>query len=97
METNNDAGGGRLARLVLALDDHLATWGPHCGAPKAVYEGQLRVMLRKIFDLIEESAEANMMKTGKLEGMHYAAMKKAREALQIPRQNENSPSTSATE
>jgi hypothetical protein len=26
-------------------ESHMSTWGPNCGAPKAVYEGHLRVLL----------------------------------------------------
>lgn len=32
----------------------------------------------RFIDLVERRAEANMLKTGKLEGMHYAAMKSIR-------------------
>lgn len=28
-----------------ALAEHLATWGPNCGAPQAVYAGHLRILL----------------------------------------------------
>ena len=42
-------------------------------------------LLRDIFDDIERRAEANMIKTGKLEGMHYAALKDVRRELGIPR------------
>ena len=42
-------------------------------------------LLRDIFDDIERRAEANMMKTGKLEGMHYAALKDVRRELGIER------------
>lgn len=38
-----------------------------------------------VLDEIERRAEANMLKTGKLEGMHYAALKDLRVELGIPR------------
>ena len=65
----------------------LDTWGPHCGAPRSVFEGQFRVILREIFDEIERRAEANMMRTHKLEGMHYAALKDVRKELGAERSN----------
>lgn len=27
-------------------ESHMETWGPHCGAPKSVYEGHLRALLK---------------------------------------------------
>jgi len=65
----------------------LDTWAPHCGAPRAVFEWQFRVILREIFDEIERRAEANMMRTHKLEGMHYAALKDVRKELGTERSN----------
>lgn len=44
-----------------------------------------RDAVSKVLDLIEEKAEANMLTTHKLEGMHYAALKEVREQLKIPR------------
>ena len=41
--------------------------------------------LREIFDEIERRAEANMLKTGKLEGSHYASMRQVREELGVGR------------
>ena len=66
----------------------LDTWAPHCGAPRAVFEGQFRVILREIFDEIERRAEANMMRRHKLEGMHYAALKDVRKELGAERSNQ---------
>jgi hypothetical protein len=68
----------------------LDTWGPHCGAPRSVFEGQFRVILREIFDEIERRAESNMMRTHKLEGMHYAALKDVRKELGAERSNAKS-------
>lgn len=65
--------------------DWLDTWAPHCGASRAVFEGQFRTILREVFDEIEARAEANMMKTQKLEGMHYAALKDVRKELGVER------------
>lgn len=48
-----------------------------------------KTLIGEIFDMIEEQAERNMMKTGKLEGMHYAALKEMREELDIPRKFKN--------
>jgi hypothetical protein len=45
------------------------------------------VILREIFDEIERRAEANMMRTHKLEGMHYAALKDVRRELGAERSN----------
>lgn len=82
------SGGGLPSTDLLAqVDSWLETWGPNCGAHRSVFEGQFRDTLRNIFDHIEEKAEANMMKTGKLEGMHYAALKDVRRLLEIPRAN----------
>jgi hypothetical protein len=53
-----------------------------------VFEGQFRVTLREIFDEIERRAEANMMRTHKLEGMHYAALKDVRKELGAERSND---------
>lgn len=72
-------------RLTKSVESWLKTWGPNCGAPRKVFEGQFRAVLCEIFDEIEASAEANMMKTQKLEGMHYAALKDVRLELGIPR------------
>ena len=30
------------------IERFLSTWGPHCGAPKAVFEGHLRKMILEI-------------------------------------------------
>ena len=73
--------------LLDRVNSWLETWSPHCGAPRAVFEGQFRVTLREIFDEIERRAEANMLKTGKLEGMHYAALKDVRRELSATRSN----------
>lgn len=70
------------------VNSWLETWSPHCGAPRAVFEGQFRVTIREIFDEIERRAEANMLKTGKLEGMHYAALKDVRRELSVTRSND---------
>lgn len=69
------------------VNSWLETWSPYCGAPRAVFEGQWRAMLREVFDEIERRAEANMLRTGKLEGMHYAALKDIRRELGILRSN----------
>jgi len=69
------------ATLLDRVNSWLETWSPHCGAPRAVFEGQFRMTIREIFDEIERRAEANMLKTGKLEGMHYAALKDVRREL----------------
>ena len=45
------------------------------------------MILREIFDEIERRAEANMMRTHKLEGMHYAALKDVRKELGAERSN----------
>ena len=73
--------------LLDRVNSWLETWSPNCGAPRAVFEGQFRVTLREIFDEIERRAEANMLKTGKLEGMHYAALKDVRRELSVTRSN----------
>jgi hypothetical protein len=44
-----------------------------------------RKLLALVFDDIESRAEANMLKTGKLEGMHYAALKEVRAELRVVR------------
>ena len=74
--------------LLDRVNSWLETWSPNCGAPRAVFEGQFRVTLREIFDEIERRAEANMLKTGKLEGMHYAALKDVRRELSVTRSND---------
>lgn len=73
--------------LLDRVNSWLETWSPHCGASRAVFEGQFRATLREIFDDIERRAEANMLRTGKLEGMHYAAMKDVRLELSVTRSN----------
>lgn len=42
-------------------------------------------MIATVLDEIEERAEENMRRTGKLEGMHYAALTEVRAELGIPR------------
>lgn len=32
-------------RYFEAYRDHLETWGPHCGAPKSVFQGHLEKLL----------------------------------------------------
>lgn len=76
--------GGRLNTETI-IANWLDTWAPNCGAKREVFDGQFRVTLRRIFDEIESRAEANMLKTGKLEGMHYAALKEVRSELGIER------------
>lgn len=61
----------------------LDTWAPHCGASRAVFEGQWRATLAEIFDSVEERAERRMLTTHKLEGMHYAALTEVRRELQL--------------
>lgn len=39
------------------LADHLATWGPHCGAPQSVYEGHLRALLRAHAEYVNTRGE----------------------------------------
>ena len=39
-------------------------------------------VIDRFIELVERRAEANMMRTGKLEGMHYAAMKSVRSEIQ---------------
>lgn len=39
-----------------------------------------------LLDEIERRAEINMLKTGKLEGMHYAAIREVRKELGIERE-----------
>lgn len=65
------------------LKDYFDTWGPHSGAPRSVFEGHWRALLADIFDNIEERAEAAMVKTHKLEGMHYAALSAVRRELKL--------------
>lgn len=36
-----------------ALANHLATWGPHCGAPLVVYTGHLNKLLEAQRDAIK--------------------------------------------
>lgn len=86
-QTQERASGSSSATLLDRVNSWLETWSPHCGAPRAVFEGQFRVTLREIFDEIERRAEANMLKTGKLEGMHYAALKDVRRELSVTRSN----------
>lgn len=35
------------------LEDHLSTWGPHCGAPLEVYKGHLRTLLTAHADFLK--------------------------------------------
>jgi hypothetical protein len=76
--------------LLERVEVWLSTWGPHCGAPRSVFEGHFRTLLREVFDEIENRAEANMIKTHKLEGMHYAALKDVRKELGACRSNAES-------
>ena len=41
-----------------ALDLHLSTWGPNCGAPLAVYRGHLFKLLTSHAELCARSVEA---------------------------------------
>lgn len=50
-----------------------------------IAESRARKFLRSIFDEIERRAESNMMKTHKLEGSHYAALKEVRKELGVER------------
>lgn len=73
-----------MSELEKKVNDWLSTWAPHCGAPRDVFEGQFREVLRSIFDSIEDQAEAQMVKTLKLEGMHCLALRRVREDLRVP-------------
>lgn len=39
-------------------------------------------IIDSFIEIVEKTAEENMLKTGKLEGSHYAAMKQIRENLE---------------
>ena len=84
-ESTPDSAGRELAPVTLLdpVNSWLETWGPNCGAPRKVFEGQFRVTLKEIFDWIERDAERRMLTTHKLEGMHYAALKEARKQLGV--------------
>jgi hypothetical protein len=70
------------AALVAAWLD---LWEPGYWAPREVFAEQLRALLSGIFDAVEERAEANMIRTQKLEGMHYAALREVRRELGVER------------
>jgi hypothetical protein len=36
---------GAQSPFEIELENHLETWGPHCGAPLGVYAGHLRILL----------------------------------------------------
>lgn len=56
-----------------------------CGAVTAAnLAGAMQAAVRWALDRIEDLAETNMMRTGKLEGMHYQALKRLRVELGIP-------------
>lgn len=73
------------------VNTFLDTWAPHCGASRAVFEGQFRETLREIFDEIEERAESKMLETGKLEGMHLGAITGVRIELGVERKKWKQP------
>ena len=43
------------------LENHLETWGPNCGAPRKVYEGHLRELLRVHRAMVEAEASVNLI------------------------------------
>lgn len=43
-----------------ALQRFLNTWGPHCGAPRAVFEGQLRAVLTEALEDLEAQRVARL-------------------------------------
>lgn len=64
----------------------LADWRPGSDAALSPsnsmrFEKELRALLGQIFDDVNRRAEANMLKTGKLEGSHFAAMTRIRKEL----------------
>lgn len=61
--------------------DGWAPSGLDCGKARSIFEDQFRTMLGEVFDEINRRAEGNMLKTGKLEGSHYAAMTQVRAEL----------------
>ena len=63
----------------------LDTWGPHCGAPRSVFEGQAKVMIGALFDEIERRAEMESEKHHTVTGMHYRALLQVRSELKVPR------------
>lgn len=63
----------------------LETWAPHCGAPKDVFEGQAKNMVRLLLDEIESRAEAESLRQKTVTGMHYRALLEIRSELNIPR------------
>ncbi len=75
----NDTNGYRKAKLMLE-----AVRG-------SVPLADVRGILWSVFNEIEQRAEANMLKTGKLEGMHYAALREVRAELGIERCLEEKP------
>lgn len=42
---------------------------------------QHRAIINRFVQMVERRAEAKMLKTGKLEGAHYAAMKELQKAI----------------
>jgi hypothetical protein len=68
----------------MTLKTKVLTWKQlHCESTLEMV--RLDNLLSEIFDEIERRAEGNMLKTSKLEGSHYAAMKEVRTELGIPR------------
>lgn len=56
----------------------LDTWGPHCGAPRSVFEGQAKVMIGALFDELELRADGDSRQ-------FYEEVKRMRRELNVPR------------
>lgn len=63
----------------------LDTWGPHCGAPRSVFEGQAKVMVGALFDEIERRAEMEAEKPRSIINPYYSALSHVRSELKVPR------------
>lgn len=72
------------SKLISKSDTKIGTMScPLCNGEG--YDRQFNERLRIIFDDIEHRAEAKMLLTGKLEGMHYAALTEVRREMGLER------------
>jgi hypothetical protein len=49
---------------------------------------QNKAVINRFVEIVEQRAEAKMLKTGKLEGAHYAAMKELQKAINEETKNQ---------
>lgn len=66
------------------FSEFIETWSPTI-TERSEMARHLQRILGRLFDAIERRAEDNMHRTGKLEGMHYAALREVRRELGIER------------